>query len=424
MAFASTASLNREPDRDRAGALTVEPPARSNARRGGLLSQARARVDELHAGCAGGRDQCPGPDERKSALLIGRHWPARGSNGPASHPARPPSVRPSVRPSMHMAQPHPRPPQGHVSQTIRAIGVEGGGVHGGHLHGLDAELSSGSGNGHGHAPGGTLSSMMEGQVPSAYDRHAVLVYHDEALRWAELAAFAKRGLEGGELVLCTAASEDCAFEERLAARGVDVAGATRAGQLLRVPLVELFSAGGMTGYVTRALERGYPGVRVCGNAASSTAQLGSEGMRAAEREMDRLCDTLPVAAMCQYDAGAGTPQQVRELVGAHPQVVRTDTLLLTRRGEQVHLSGEIDVSSAQVLKAALERAADDTDGRSMLVDLTKLAFIDIAGYDALIRGTERLRSDGGTLVLRGATGAVLRVLDLVDIRKRGDVLFI
>ena len=128
MAFASTASLNREPDRDRAGALTVEPPARSNARRGGLLSQARARVDELHAGCAGGRDQCPGPDERKSALLIGRHWPARGSNGPASHPARPPSVRPSVRPSMHMAQPHPRPPQGHVSQTIRAIGVEGGGA--------------------------------------------------------------------------------------------------------------------------------------------------------------------------------------------------------------------------------------------------------------------------------------------------------
>lgn len=266
--------------------------------------------------------------------------------------------------------------------------------------------------------------MMERQVPSTYDRHALLVYHDEALRWAELVAFAKRGLERGELVLCTAASEDCAFEKGLAARGLDVAGATRAGQLLRLPLAELFSAGGMTGYITRVLQRGYSGVRVCGNAASSTAHLGPEGMRSAEREMDHLCDAFPVAALCQYDAGAGTAQQARELVAAHPQVVRADTLLLMRRGEQVHLNGEMDLSSAPVLQAALERAAGDTDGRSLLVDLTKLAFIDIAGYDALIRGTERLRSDGGTLVLRGATGGVLRVLDLLDIRQRGDVLFI
>jgi anti-anti-sigma factor len=266
--------------------------------------------------------------------------------------------------------------------------------------------------------------MTGGQVGSAYDGHALLVYHDEELRLDQLAAFAGRGLERGEVVLCTATSEECTLEEGLAARGFDVAASSRTGQLVRLSLAELFSAGGLTGYVTGVLQRGYPGVRVCGNATSSTAHLGWEGMQAAEQEMDHLCETLPVAALCQYDAVAGTSEEVRDLVAAHPQVVRSDTLIVTRRGEQVRLRGEVDFASAPVLEAALHRAAADGGGRSLLVDLTQLAFIDIAGHDALLRGTEGLRAGGGVLVLRGAMGGVLRVLDMLGLRGRGDVLFI
>jgi anti-anti-sigma factor len=266
--------------------------------------------------------------------------------------------------------------------------------------------------------------MAGGQVPSAYDRHALLVYHDEAVRSAQLASFATRGLERGEVVLCTAAAEDGAFEEYLAAWGTDVARTVGTGQLRRVSLGELFSAGGLTGYVTGVLQGGYPGVRVCGNAASSAAHLGLEAMWAAEQEMDRLCDTLPVAALCHFDAEAAQSQQrVRELVAAHPQAVRTDTMLLTRCGVRVQLDGEVDLSSAPVLEAALQQCADGTGGRSVLVDLTKLIFIDIAGYDALLRGTDQFRAHGGTLVLRG-DGPGLQVLDLLGMRERDDVLFI
>jgi anti-anti-sigma factor len=261
-------------------------------------------------------------------------------------------------------------------------------------------------------------------VGSADDRHALLVYHDEGLRLEQLAAFAGRGLERGEVVLCTATSEECTLEEGLVAQGFDVAAASRTGQLVRLALAELFSAGGLTGYVTEVLQRGHRGVRVCGNATSSNAHLGWEGMQAAEQEMDHLCESLPVAALCQYDAVAGTSQELRDLVTAHPQVVRTDTLIVTRSGEQVHLRGEVDFASAPVLEAALHRAVVDGGGRSLLVDLTQLTFIDLAGHDALLRGTEALRADGGVLVLRGATGGVLQLLDMLRVRSRGDVLFI
>ena len=96
---------------------------------------------------------------------------------------------------------------------------------------------------------------------SAYDRHALLVYLDEELRLDQLAALAGRGLERGEAVLYTATSEDCTLEAGLVARGFDVDAASRTGQLVRLPLAELFSAGGLTGYVTavhghRHLSRG------------------------------------------------------------------------------------------------------------------------------------------------------------------------
>jgi len=261
-------------------------------------------------------------------------------------------------------------------------------------------------------------------VRSADDRHALLVYHDQDLRWNEVAAFAERGLERGELVTCTAAAGDCTFEEGLAARGVDVAAATQAGQLRRLSLAELFAHGGMTGYVTDALQRGYSGVRLCGNAASSTAHLGRQGMHAAELEMNHLCESLPVAALCQYDAVAGTADETAELVAAHPQLVRSDALLVTRGGAQVRLAGELDLSSAPVLEAALERAAADGGGTRMVVDLAELTFMDLAGHDALMRGTERVRADGGALVVRGAADGVLRLLDALGMRGRGDVLFV
>ena len=97
---------------------------------------------------------------------------------------------------------------------------------------------------------------------SAYDRHALLVYLDEELRLDQVRpALAGRGLERGEAVLYTETSEDCTLEAGLVARGFDVDAASRTGQLVRLPLAELFSAGGLTGYVTavhghRHLSRG------------------------------------------------------------------------------------------------------------------------------------------------------------------------
>ncbi|MCW3841352.1 STAS domain-containing protein [Micromonospora yasonensis] len=80
----------------------------------------------------------------------------------------------------------------------------------------------------------------------------------------------------------------------------------------------------------------------------------------------------------------------------------------------LRLAGELDMSSAPQLNAALDRLAA-AGQRQLLIDLTELTFCDSTGIAAFVRGDNRAAAEGGWLRLTGATGRVARVLQVTGL---------
>jgi anti-sigma B factor antagonist len=79
------------------------------------------------------------------------------------------------------------------------------------------------------------------------------------------------------------------------------------------------------------------------------------------------------------------------------------------------LAGVLDLASAPGLEARIERLC--VDGASVVVlDLSKLTFMDSTGLQAVLAATKRCAVDGLELVLTGATGAVQRLFELTGVR--------
>ncbi|MEV4463545.1 STAS domain-containing protein [Micromonospora echinofusca] len=81
---------------------------------------------------------------------------------------------------------------------------------------------------------------------------------------------------------------------------------------------------------------------------------------------------------------------------------------------RLRLAGELDLSTAPELNAAIDQLVDAGE-RRLLVDLTELAFCDSTGIAAFVRGDNRVAADGGWLRLTGATGRVDRVLQVTGL---------
>ncbi|WP_319460950.1 STAS domain-containing protein [Micromonospora sp. RTP1Z1] len=83
-------------------------------------------------------------------------------------------------------------------------------------------------------------------------------------------------------------------------------------------------------------------------------------------------------------------------------------------GVCLRLAGELDLSTAPQLNAAIDRLAADGE-RYLLIDLTALTFCDSTGIAAFVRGDNRASADGGWLRVTGAGGRVERVLRLTGL---------
>jgi len=77
----------------------------------------------------------------------------------------------------------------------------------------------------------------------------------------------------------------------------------------------------------------------------------------------------------------------------------------------VHLTGEVDISSAHVLNVQLESAAK-SGLRDVIIDATGVSFMDSTGLHALVEG-KRLLHDSGTRIVLVSSPQVRRVLELV-----------
>src|SRR5829696_5911756 len=77
----------------------------------------------------------------------------------------------------------------------------------------------------------------------------------------------------------------------------------------------------------------------------------------------------------------------------------------------VYLSGEVDLSSHDRLAAILYEAV--SPGRALVIDCTKLTYIDVAGIRVVLRAA-RLIGDA-QLRLKGVHRAVAVIIDVLDL---------
>jgi anti-anti-sigma factor len=75
----------------------------------------------------------------------------------------------------------------------------------------------------------------------------------------------------------------------------------------------------------------------------------------------------------------------------------------------LHLSGEIDISTADQLRHALEEAL--ALGSEVVVDMSEVTFIDAGGLGVLLRAAQSLNGNGPLTLQNGAR--VAWMLDLV-----------
>jgi anti-sigma B factor antagonist len=112
-----------------------------------------------------------------------------------------------------------------------------------------------------------------------------------------------------------------------------------------------------------------------------------------------------------------TQQAGGDRAGASPVRRVGDLELIVSSDETTHevrLLGELDLSTADLLRNELSRLA--TGGATLVtLDLADLTFIDSTGLSALIAGLKRLRQQGGDMALRSPTAATRKVLEITGL---------
>ncbi|GAA1819821.1 STAS domain-containing protein [Planosporangium flavigriseum] len=83
----------------------------------------------------------------------------------------------------------------------------------------------------------------------------------------------------------------------------------------------------------------------------------------------------------------------------------------------VAADGEIDLLTAGRLRDALGDAVRLAGSGSVVVDLSRVDFLDSTGVQALVDGYHTAMVAGGTLTVRGAHGTAARVLRVVGLAR-------
>jgi anti-sigma B factor antagonist len=81
---------------------------------------------------------------------------------------------------------------------------------------------------------------------------------------------------------------------------------------------------------------------------------------------------------------------------------------------EVRLHGELDMSTAALLRDELSRLASEGPTQITL-DLAELAFIDSTGLSVLITALKHVRQQGGDIALRSPTPGTRKVLEITGL---------
>lgn len=82
----------------------------------------------------------------------------------------------------------------------------------------------------------------------------------------------------------------------------------------------------------------------------------------------------------------------------------------TIRPHGLRLDGEVDLANVEIVRQSLRAVAED--GAEVTVDVTDLAFIDVAGLRVVVEGAAELAACDGHLLLVGTSRQLRRILRL------------
>jgi len=82
---------------------------------------------------------------------------------------------------------------------------------------------------------------------------------------------------------------------------------------------------------------------------------------------------------------------------------------------EIAAAGELDLSTGELLREAVDVCCARTGVRALIVDLRELTFVDSTGLRALWHARERAQSIGAELMLRSPSAAVRHLLNITKL---------
>lgn len=269
-----------------------------------------------------------------------------------------------------------------------------------------------SGHG-GNVAGVSALQKLDAPVGLRPGDHVCWTFADAADFTAAVLPFLDEGRRLGEQLLLVGASRPELLQALAALPGRDEMLAS--GQLEVRGTAEVYASGGelspaeqvaaYRGLVDAALACGRTGLRVAAD-VTPLVRDGVDGRRRLhvyEQLADELMGTVAMTALCLYEASLGE-EVLGPVVLLHPGQHHGEVeplAHLSGRGPSLSLHGEVDVTQADDLARVLVDVACGTPGEVVL-DLSDLRFLDVAGARALARATQELRGAGVHLRLVGA----------------------
>jgi anti-sigma B factor antagonist len=83
--------------------------------------------------------------------------------------------------------------------------------------------------------------------------------------------------------------------------------------------------------------------------------------------------------------------------------------------QQIQLEGEFDISMTGPLREQWDALIRDERPERIVIDLSRVTFIDSTGLGLLVRVLKAQRAHGGDVLVRGAVPRVMKVLSLTGL---------
>jgi anti-anti-sigma regulatory factor len=262
--------------------------------------------------------------------------------------------------------------------------------------------------------------------------HALLVHASDTMRRRTVVDWVSRALDSGDKVLYQISYDENVLDPMdhwIAGPGgtLGATGAIATGQLEMLDAREMSAqAGGKAvglhqvqlAQVRRAIGESYTRVTMTSeHAALHVLAPDPSELRAHERQLDRLIETWPVRALCQYGVAGEDPTLLEAMAAVHWAHITDASWSVSARDGVWHLAGVLDSGDLGRFAAAVDelvlRTSQEEPGAGVRIDLSGVRFIDVDAVRLLVEAAARLPGPG-RMVLRSPSSVVRRLVERLD----------